>query len=220
MALRSTYISKAALKLIKSVMKKKKKGSVPKGQAKTSSTKKSSKSESTMGPWKKVIERKTEGTAADGKKVKVIPTNKKSTTPKKMNTAEKKAASKKRMKNIPKKADKKITGSGSQSARPIGSKGKTKSQDSPKGSVAGTSMGSAKKKQMRDTALDKMSTKTDKDGVSPRMKRAYQDISKRQRDTLLFLIKSGNSDRIRKAFAKVDLTPSEFLRVRKKFTGG
>ena len=212
--------AKLLLKLAKGLMKKKKKGSIPKGKAKTSSTKKSSKSESTMGPWKTVIERKTEGVTAGGKKVKVIPTSKKDKTPKKVSSAAKKAAGKERMKNIPKKADKKITGSGSQSARPKGSIGKTKSQDSPRGSVAGTSMGSARKKQMQDTALNKLSTKKDKDGVSPRMKRAYQDISKRQRDTLLFVIKSGNSDRIRKAFAKVDLTPSEFLRVRKKFTGG
>ena len=128
------------------------------------------------------------------------------------------AKDKKATKAVPKKADKRIEGAGAQSARPKGSIGKTRTQDSPRGSVAGMSMSAAKKQQMRKTA--NLPTKKNKQGVSPAMKRAYEDIPPKTRTTLMAIISTGDKDRIRKAFARVDMSMKDFIAVRKQFTGG
>lgn len=189
--------------------KKKKKSSVPSGKKKSSTKEKESKS--TAGPFKKVIERKTEGKTVGGKKVKVMPTSKKEkSAPKKIATKAKKEASKKAMSSVKKKADKKIAGTGSQA-------GRKKVADRPKGGTTGISMGAARKKQMRDTA--NLSTKKNKQGVSLAMKRAYEDTGK-YKTTLLAALRSGDRDRIRRAFARVDISVPDFLAVHRQFRGG
>lgn len=129
-----------------------------------------------------------------------------------------KVKDKKATKAVPKKADKRIEGSGAQSARPKGSIGKTRTQDSPRGNIAGASMSAAKKQQIRKTA--NLPTKKNKQGVSPAMKRAYEDIPPKTRTTLMAIISTGDKDRIRKAFARVDMSMKDFIAVRKQFTGG
>ena len=137
-----------------------------------------------------------------------------------MGTAAKKAAGKKALKKIPKKSDKRIEGSGSQSARPKGSIGKTRTADRPRGGTTGQTMGAARKTQMRRTAPSKLSKQTGADGLSLKMKREYQDIAPRDRTRLMAIINSGNKERIRKAFSQVDISVSDFLKVRKVFRGG
>lgn len=159
---------------------------------------------------------KSEGTIAGGKKVTQEKAPSKKTKAKSMGTAAKKA----KKTSAPKKADKKITGSGSQSARPKGSIGKTKSADSPRGGTTGQSMGAAKKTQMSRTAPSKLPTKKGADGLSLKMKREYQDISPARRTKLMAIINTGNKERIRKAFSQVDISVSDFLKVRKVFRGG
>ena len=188
--------------------KKKKKSSVPSGKKRSSTKEKENKS--TSGPFKKVKERKTEGITVGGKKVKVMPTSKKDKAPKKMQTKAKKEASKKAMSGVKKKADKKVAGTGSQA-------GRKKVADKPKGGTTGISMGAARKKQMRDTA--NLSTEKNKQGVSLAMKRAYEDTGK-YKTTLLAALKSGDRDRIRRAFAKVDISVPDFLAVHRQFRGG
>ena len=63
-------------------------------------------------------------------------------------------------------------------------------------------------------------TKKNKQGVSPAMKRAYEDIPPKTRTTLMAIISTGDKDRIRKAFARVDMSMKDFIAVRKQFTGG
>ena len=74
------------------------------------------------------------------------------------------------------------------------------------------------KTQMRRTAPSKLPTKTGADGLSLKMKREYQDIEPARRTRLMAIIKTGDKERIRKAFSQVDL--SDFLKVRKVFRGG
>ena len=85
------------------------------------------------------------------------------------------------------------------------------------GGTTGISMGAARKKQMRDTA--NLSTEKNKQGVSLAMKRAYEDTGK-YKTTLLAALKSGDRDRIRRAFAKVDISVPDFLAVHRQFRGG
>ena len=80
-------------------------------------------------------------------------------------------------------------------------------------------MSTAKKKQMRDTALDKLSQKPNASGVTAKMKRAFQDISPRDRTVLIATIATGNAAQIKKAFSGRRITPREFIKVRKMFKG-
>lgn len=148
-----------------------------------------------IGPRKKSKMAKSEGTIAGGTRVTQEKAPSKKTKAKPMNTAAKKAAGKKALKSIPKKAK------------------------SSKPQIA-MSMKTARKKQMRDTAISKMSDKKNTAGVSERMKRAFQDIPLERRRKLKVIISSGNQSRISKAFENLDLTKSEFIRVNKQFTGG
>ena len=216
--------TKLIRKLISSVVKKKKK---PSKKSKTAD-KPISRAEFKAG--KKVYDQpirirkknkmaKSEG-MLQGKRVTQEKAPSKKTKAKVMGTAAKKAAGKKALKKIPKKSDKRIEGSGSQSARPKGSIGKTRTADRPRGGTTGQTMGAAKKTQMRRTAPSKLPTKTDADGLSLKMKREYQDIAPRDRSRLMAIINTGNKERIRKAFSQVDISVSDFLKVRKVFRGG
>ncbi len=113
---------------------------------------------------------------------------------------------------VPTKRDKKIEGSGSQSARPKGSIGKTRTGDSPRGGTTGMSMGDAKKKQMRDTA--NLGSEMKKLG------RKYDDIPKGIKRTLIMAIRSRDPKKIAKAFKGTGMTRAEFVKVHNKRMGG
>lgn len=117
---------------------------------------------------------------------------------------------KKKQSSVPKKADKKIEGSGSHSARPIGSKGKTKIQDSPRGSVAGASMKDTKKTHARKVADVKGTTK---DGIPREMEAEYNATSKGHLRTMWAAIMSKDPVKKRKAFSGSKLTPAMFVRI-------
>tara|TARA_R100001510_G_C7642974_1_gene200519 strand:- start:1030 stop:1614 length:585 start_codon:yes stop_codon:yes gene_type:complete len=191
--------TKLVKKLISSMIKKKKKGKSYSDQVKP-------KSKAAAKAGEKVYDQpirirkstkmaKSEGTIAGGTRVTQEKAPSKKTKAKSMGTAAKKAAGKKALKSIPKKAK------------------------SSKPQIA-MSMKTARKKQMRDTAISKMSDKKNAAGVSERMKRAFQDIPLERRRRLQVIISSGNQSRISKAFENLDLTKSEFIRVNKQFTGG
>lgn len=148
-----------------------------------------------IGPRKKSKMAKSEGTIAGGTRVTQEKAPSKKTKTKSMNTAAKKAAGEKALKSIPKKA---------KSSKPQNA----------------MSMKTARKKQMRDTAISKMSDKKNTAGVSDRMKRAFLDIPLERRRKLKVIISSGDQKRISKAFENLDLTKSEFIKVYKQFTGG
>lgn len=156
--------------------------------------------------------KKSEG-IFEGKKVSQEKASTKKPKAKPMNTAKKKAAGKKRMKNIPKKADKKIEGSGSQSARPKGSIGKTKSQDSPTGSVAGASMKDTKKTHARKVAGVKGTTK---DGIPREMEAEYNATPKKYLRYMRAALTSRDPVKVRKAFTGSNLTPVMFIRIYNK----
>lgn len=147
-------------------------------------------------------------TAAVGKRKKPTTQEKapsKKTKAKPMGTAAKTAAGKKALKKIPKKSDKRIEGSGSQSARPKGSIGKTRTADSPRGGTTGMKMSEARKKQMRDTA--------NLDSEMKRLGRKYDDLPKGVKRTILMAIRSKDPAKIKKAMRGTNMTASEFVKV-------
>lgn len=114
---------------------------------------------------------------------------------------------------VPTKRDRRIEGSGAQSSRPPGSKGKASVKaDSPRGGTTGMSMKDAKKKQMRDTA--NLGSEMKKLG------RKYDDLSTGVKRTLIAAIKSGDSKKITKAFKGTNMTRAEFVKVHNKRLGG
>lgn len=106
---------------------------------------------------------------------------------------------------VPKKSDKRIEGSGSQSARPKGSIGKTRTADRPRGGTTGMKMSEARKKQMRDTA--------NLDSEMKRLGRKYDDLPKGVKRTILMAIRSKDPAKIKKAMRGTNMTASEFAKV-------
>ena len=200
--------TKLIRKLISSVVKKKKKRNPLQESVEdtvkimTGKKKPVTRSEVVISPRRKM--KKAEGKLA-GKKVTQEKAPSKKTKAKPMGTAAKKAAGKKALKKIPKKSDKRIEGSGSQSARPKGSIGKTRTADSPRGGTTGMKMSEARKKQMRDTANLGSEMK--------RLGRKYDDLPKGVKRTILMAIRSKDPAKIKKAMRGTNMTASEFVKV-------
>ena len=212
--------TKLVKKLISSMIKKKKKGKSYSDQVKP-------KSKAAAKAGEKVYDQpirirkstkmaKSEGTIAGGTRVTQEKAPSKKTKAKSMGTAAKKA----KKTSAPKKADKRIQGSGAMAAKGKKFGGQKEKEFTKKIGTTGQSMGAAKKTQMRRNAPSKLPTKTGADGLSLKMKREYQDIAPMDRTKLMAIINTGNKERIRKAFSKVDISVGDFLKVRKVFTGG
>lgn len=197
--------TKLIRKLISSVVKKKKK------QSEKSKTADKPLSRAEFKAGKKVYDqpirirkknkmKKSEG-MLQGKRVTQEKAQTKKTKAKSIRAASDKA---KKVK-VPRKSDKRIEGSGSQSARPKGSIGKTRTADSPRGGTTGIKMTDARKKQMRDTA--------NLDSEMKRLGRKYDDLPKGVKRTILMAIKSKDSAKIKKAMRGTNMTASEFVKV-------
>lgn len=197
--------TKLIRKLISSVVKKKKK------QSEKSKTADKPLSRAEFKAGKKVYDqpirirkknkmKKSEG-MLQGKRVTQEKAQTKKTKAKSIRAASDKA---KKVK-VPRKSDKRIEGSGSQSARPKGSIGKTRTADSPRGGTTGIKMTEARKKQMRDTA--------NLDSEMKRLGRKYDDLPKGVKRTILMAIKSKDSAKIKKAMRGTNMTASEFVKV-------
>ena len=117
------------------------------------------------------------------------------------------AKDKKATKAVPKKADKRIEGAGAQSARPKGSIGKTRTQDSPRGSVAGMSMGEARKRQMRNTANLK-----GKVGLA----RKYDDIMLGIRRRVQAAVKAGDNEKAKNLLSGTGISVTDFKTIVKQ----
>tara|TARA_R100000995_G_scaffold18618_1_gene7682 strand:- start:253 stop:678 length:426 start_codon:yes stop_codon:yes gene_type:complete len=105
---------------------------------------------------------------------------------------------------IKKKSDKKIEGSGAQSARPLGSIGKTKAADSPRGGTTGLSMQQARKK--RSVQIGKASSARGQyDGLLVGVKRKVQT-----------LIRQGKEAEARKVLSGTGITVAEFKKIVKQ----
>ena len=117
------------------------------------------------------------------------------------------AKDKKATKAVPKKADKRIEGAGAQSARPKGSIGKTRTQDSPRGSVAGMSMSAAKKQQMRNTANLK-----GKVGLA----RKYDDIMLGIRRRVQAAVKAGDNEKAKNLLSGTGISVTDFKAIVKQ----
>ena len=117
------------------------------------------------------------------------------------------AKDKKATKAVPKKADKRIEGSGAQSARPKGSIGKTRTQDSPRGSVAGMSMSASKKQQMRKTANLK-----GKVGLA----RKYDDIMLGIRRRVQAAVKAGDNEKAKNLLSGTGISVTDFKTIVKQ----
>ena len=196
-------LSKAALKLVKGLMKKKKKGKSYSDQVKPKPKTKAKPKSKGKGPENNT-KYNVKGPITRGKKElrKILGEPK--------NTKAEKVVGKRK---VPKKSDKRIEGSGSQSARPKGSKGKTKSQDSPRGSVAGASMKDTKKTHARKVAGVKGTTK---DGIPKEMEAEYNATPKGYLRTMWAAVRSKDPVKMRKAFSGSKLTPAMFVRIYNK----
>ena len=208
------------------MIKKKKKGKSysdqvkPKSKSKLKTPKLKSSSNNVKDARKekgKELMRKLIGEPKNTKAEKVVG---KKTKAKPMGTAAKRAAGKKALKKIPKKSDKRIQGSGAMAAKGKKFGGQKEKEFTQRIGTTGQSMGAARKTQMRRTAPSKLSKQTGADGLSLKMKREYQDISPARRTRLMAIINTGDKERIRKAFSQVDISVSDFLKVRKVFRGG
>lgn len=213
--------TKLVKKLISSMIKKKKKGKSYSEQVKPKNVlyksleefekivkgkkKPKTRQEVVNSPRRKM--KKSEG-MLQGKKV----TQEKAPTKKTKTKSISAAADKAKKTKVSKKSDKRIEGSGSQSARPKGSIGKTRSADSPRGGTTGMKMSEARKKQMRDTA--------DLGSEMKKLGRKYDDLPKGVKRTIIMAIKSRDPKKITSAFKGTNMTRAEFVKVHNKRLGG
>jgi len=108
---------------------------------------------------------------------------------------------------VPKKSDKRIEGSGSQSARPKGSIGKSRGQDRPTGSVAGLSMSDARKAQARKNQPGNIKNKT------VAMARRYDDLMVGVKRAAVAALRAGDRDKARKILSGTGISVSDFISV-------
>lgn len=108
---------------------------------------------------------------------------------------------------VPKKSDKRIEGAGSQSARPKGSIGKSRGQDRPTGSVAGLSMGDARKAQARKNQPGNIKNKT------VAMARRYDDLMVGVKRRAVAALRAGDRDKARKILSGTGISVSDFISV-------
>tara|TARA_B100000073_G_scaffold321147_1_gene301443 strand:- start:1366 stop:2010 length:645 start_codon:yes stop_codon:yes gene_type:complete len=121
--------------------------------------------------------------------------------------AKKSSAMGSRFESIPKKSDKRIEGSGSQSARPKGSIGKTRTQDRPRGSVAGLSMGDARKAQARKNQPGNIKNK------KVAMARRYDDLLVGVKRAAVAALRAGDREKARKILSGTGISVSDFISV-------
>ena len=112
-----------------------------------------------------------------------------------------------RFESVPKKSDKRIEGSGSQSARPKGSIGKSRGQDRPTGSVAGLSMADARKAQARKNKPGNIKNK------KVAMARRYDDLMVGVKRAAVAALRAGDRDKARKILSGTGISVSEFISV-------
>ena len=112
-----------------------------------------------------------------------------------------------RFEAIPKKSDKRIEGSGAHSARPKGSIGKTRTQDRPTGSVAGLSMGDARKAQARKNQPGNIKNK------KVAMARRYDDLLVGVKRAAVAALRAGDREKARKILSGTGISVSDFISV-------
>ena len=111
-------------------------------------------------------------------------------------------------KKIPLKSDKRIEGSGAQSARPLGSIGKTKTADRPKGGTTGLSIPQAQRARGRKVATGEPKT----------IKAKYDALTKTVHNAVrgfLMVGKKADASRALKA-SGIDLSLPQYLRILQK----
>ena len=114
-------------------------------------------------------------------------------------------------KKIPLKSDKRIEGSGAQSARPLGSIGKTKTADRPKGGTTGLSIPQAQRARGRKVA-------TTAKGEPKTVKAKYDALTKTVHNAVrgfLMIGKKADASRALKA-SGVDLSLPQYIRILQK----
>tara|TARA_X000001382_G_scaffold49059_1_gene33238 strand:+ start:4537 stop:5217 length:681 start_codon:yes stop_codon:yes gene_type:complete len=110
--------------------------------------------------------------------------------------------------SVPTKRDKRIEGSGSQSSRPPGSKGKASvKSDSPRGSVAGLSMADARKAQARKNKPGNIKSKT------VATARKYDDLMVGVKRRAVAALRAGDRDKARKILSGTGISVSDFISV-------
>ena len=110
-------------------------------------------------------------------------------------------------KTVPKKADKRIEASGAHSAKGKGALSKTRTQDSPRGSVAGLSMSDARKAQARKNQPGNIKNK------KVAMARRYDDLMVGVKRAAVAALRAGDRDKARKILSGTGISVSDFISV-------